>query len=56
MISTERIRIVPFEMKYLDDYFYGFDAEITKYQWPDPFESMDDARATLQDFLDEMER
>lgn len=56
MISTERIRIVPFEMKYLDDYFNGFNSEITKYQWPDPFESMDDARATLQHFLDEMER
>lgn len=56
MIRTERIIIVPFEMKYLKDYYLGFNEEITKYQWPDPFGSMDDARDMLQEFLDEMER
>ncbi len=56
MIKSERTNIVPFEMKYLNHYFSGFDAEITKFQWPDPFESIEDARAILQEFLNEMER
>lgn len=56
MIQTQRIKIVPFDMKYLPDYYHGFDHEITKFQWPDPFESSDSAKAVLQEFLDEMER
>ena len=56
MARGGRISIVPFEMKYLDDYFNGFNAEITRFQWPDPFECMEDARSVLQAFLDEMER
>ena len=56
MIKTDRLNIVPFEMRYLNNYFNGFNAEITKYQWPDPFESIEDARLMLQAFLDEMER
>lgn len=56
MINSERISIAPFEMKYLSDYFNGFNAEITKYQWPDPFESIEDARALLQEFINEMDR
>ena len=56
MINSDRISIVPFEMTYLNDYFSAFNGEITKYQWPDPFESVKDARALLQGFLDEMGR
>ena len=56
MIKTERLNIVPFEMKYLNEYFNGFNAEITKYQYPNPFESVEDARATLREFMDEMDR
>lgn len=56
MIKTARLNIVPFEMKYLNDYFDGFNAEITKYQWPNPFESIEDARSMLQEFLNEMDR
>lgn len=55
-MAGTRIRIIPFNMRYLDDYYKNFNEEITKYQWPDPFESMDDARNLLQDFLDEMEK
>lgn len=43
-------------MKYLNEYFNGFDAEITKYQYPNPFESIEDARATFREFMDEMDR
>ena len=50
------MRIEPFDMKYLDDYFSEFTEEITRYQWPDPFKSIDGAKEVLQDFLDEMTR
>ncbi len=43
-------------MKNLKNYFDGFDAAITKYQWPDPFTDIDEARTVLQDFLNEMEQ
>ncbi len=49
-------RIVPFYMKYLEDYYKNFNEEITKYQWPDSFECIEDARNLLEGFLDEMER
>ena len=54
MIKTERTNIIPFDMKFLEEYFKGFDAEITKYQWPDPFDNRDTARDVLQGFIDEM--
>lgn len=56
MINSERLIIAPFDMKYLDDYFNGFNEEITKFQWPEPFASMDDAKNMLREFLREMER
>ena len=54
MIKTERLTLEPFDMKYLEAYHNNFNSEITKYQWPDPFETIDDAKALLQDFIDEM--
>lgn len=56
MIHTDGIHIVPFEMKFLLDYYRGFNHEITKFQWPDPFENTENAKNMLQEFLDEMER
>ena len=56
MINSERTNIVPFEMKYLKNYFSGFNAEITKFQWPDPFESVEACEDVLQEFMNEMER
>ncbi|MBO4616497.1 MAG: GNAT family N-acetyltransferase [Lachnospiraceae bacterium] len=50
------VKIEPFDIKYLSDYYNEFDAEITKYQWPDPFKSIDDAKELLQKFIDEMGR
>ncbi len=55
-IKYRTIEIEPFDMKYLDDYYKGFNSEITKYQWPNPFESIEDAKGLLSDFLDEMEK
>lgn len=54
MIKTERTNIIPFDMEYLEEYFKGIDAEITNYQWPDPFDNRDSARDVLQGFIDEM--
>ncbi len=50
------VTIEPFRMDYLKDYFEEFNTEIAKYQWPDPFETVDDARELLQEFVDEMNR
>ena len=43
-------------MKYLDYYFREWNEEITRYQYPDPYSSIEDARMGLQGFIDEMER
>jgi len=56
VIKTDRLRIVPFEMKYLTEYCSEFNEEITKYQCPDPFESEAAAREVLQGFIDLMEQ
>ena len=55
-MTMKRIKVIPFDMKYLEDYYNNFNEEITRYQWPDPFESIEYARALLRDFLDEMNR
>ena len=54
-MTNARISIVPFDMKYLDDYYNGFNMKITKYQWPDPFHNIEDARAFLINFLNEVQ-
>lgn len=55
-IRTERLVLVPFELKYLNDYYQGFDEEITQYQYPDPFDSAESAETLLREFIDEMNR
>ena len=55
-MQRQKAVIAPFNMKYLNDYYIGFDKEITKYQWPDPFDSIESARDVLQEFMNEMEK
>lgn len=55
-IETARLKIVPFDMKYLEEYCAEFNEEITKYQYPDPFETLAAAKGTLQGFVDLMGR
>lgn len=50
-----KIKIEPFRMDYLEDYYNAFTEEITRYQWPDSFESIADAKELLQSLLDEAE-
>lgn len=51
-IQSKRLTITAFDMKYLDDYYHNFDKEITQYQYPDPFDSLESARKCLQEFID----
>lgn len=55
-IQTDRLIVSPFDLKYLRDYYVGFDAEITKYQYPEPFATEADAQETLQSFIHLMEQ
>ena len=50
-IQTDRLIITPFDLKYLKDYYESFDADITKYQYPDPFETEADAQEMLQSLM-----
>lgn len=56
MIQTDRLIITPFDLKSLKDYYDGFDADITKYQYPDPFKTESDARDLIQNFMDLMKQ
>lgn len=53
-IETGRLRIVPFVMRYLEEYYSEFNKEITKYQYPEPFKTLTDAKEGLQEFIDLM--
>ena len=53
-MGKNTVTIEPFNMVNLEDYFKNFNTEITKYQWPEPFETIDDAKELLQEFLNEM--
>ena len=50
-MQSKHLTIATFDMKYLDDYYHGFDKEITQYQYPDPFDSLESARKCLQEFI-----
>lgn len=54
-IETERLMIKPFSMKYIEDYYQGFTDEVTKYQYPDSFQNIEDATLLVSDFVHEME-
>ena len=54
IIQTDRLIITPFDLMSLKDYCEGFDADITKYQYPDPFTTEEDARELLQSFINLM--
>lgn len=56
MIETERLIIVPFEMKFAEDYYREFDEEITRYQYPDSFKTLADAEEMLASFIETMEQ
>lgn len=53
-IQTDRLAIIPFDLQHLTDYCDGFDADVTKYQYPDSFATKADAWETLQSFINLM--
>lgn len=55
-IETERLLIKPYNEMYLEEYYRGFTEEVTKYQYPDSFASLEQARKTVHDFVQAMER
>ena len=52
--ETERLMIRPFNLSYLEEYSREFTAEITKYQFPDPFPDMEAANRVMSGFVEEM--
>ena len=56
IIQTDRLTIIPFDLKFLKEYYDGFDADITKYQYPDPFTTEEAARELLQSFKNLMKQ
>ena len=55
-LETNRLVLVPYNDDYLQDYFNEFTEEITKYQYPDKFNNIDDTRNLLAYFVDVMEK
>lgn len=53
--ETGRLMIRPFNLCYLEEYAQEFTAEITKYQFPDPFPDMETANQVMSGFVEEME-
>ena len=41
-LQTQRLRICAFDKRYLEDYALYLTEEITRYQYPDPFASLED--------------
>ena len=54
--ETERLVIRPFSLAYLEEYNREFTAEITKYQFPDPFPDMETANRVMSGFISDMEQ
>ncbi len=50
-ISSDRLRIRSIQKKYIPVYYRELDEEITKYQYPDPFENVETAEKVLGDFM-----
>lgn len=55
-LETDRLCVVPFDYKYLKDYYEEFSEEITRYQYPDSYKSMDEARKQTDEFVGEMQQ
>lgn len=55
-LQTQRLIVAPFDFAYLSDYVREFNAEITRYQYPEPFENEETAREVLASFMADMER
>ena len=54
--NSPRLLIRPYCSADLVEYYHAFNKEITKYQYPDPFPSLEAAQELLDDFVLQMNR
>lgn len=50
-ITTERLYLVPLNYKYINEYYEEFNSEITKYQYPEPFTSIEATKEFFNNFI-----
>ncbi|WP_167954782.1 GNAT family N-acetyltransferase [Anaerosporobacter faecicola] len=55
-LKTERLIIQPFDYEYLEQYYREFTDEITKYQYPDRFNNIEEAKNLVSEFVEEMKQ
>lgn len=51
-IETSRLLLVPISEEFAYDYFTEFDDEITKYQYPEPFKTLDSTKKFISNFTE----
>lgn len=55
-LETDRLRVVSFDYKYLENYYDEFSEEITRYQYPDPYKTLEEASKQVDEFVSEMQQ
>lgn len=56
VIETERLLLVPADLKYADDIFKHFDSETTKYMYPKPADAISETKEFLSNAISEMKK
>lgn len=51
-ISSKNLSIIPITKEYAHWYFKEFDEEITKFQYPEPFNTIEEAERFIEDFTE----
>ncbi len=55
-IETKRLNIVPFREEFLKNYYKEFTENIVRFQYPDAFKSIEDARNLVSRFVEDMKK
>lgn len=50
-INSERLRLIPINESHTDDIFENFNEEVTKYMYPAPIKSREEAAAVVDSFI-----
>lgn len=51
-IITKRLRLVPLNYEYINEYYKEFNSEITRYQYPEPFISIEATKEFFTNFIE----
>lgn len=54
LFETRRLKVIKASFDYVEDYYREFTNEICRYQYPDAFSSLEDAKELLGYFIEEM--